>query len=85
MSKQDIITEILSYKTALGICEIALNERRDADFVLGYYFDELEGEYKVYSNEERGWHSVRLQTQDENEALSKLLKMVKYEAKLNAL
>ena len=85
MNKQDIISEILNYESKLRIYEIALNERRDADFVLGYSFDDNSGVYNVYINGERGLHHVRLSTTDEIEALIKLLKMVKYEAKLNSL
>lgn len=55
---------------------VMLGQNSQADFVMGYYFNQDSGMYDVYINEERGRHRIRLSTTDELMALEKLLSMI---------
>lgn len=45
---------MLSFKDNIGMWKIVLNQITDADFVIGYGFDNNEKLWKVYQNNERG-------------------------------
>ena len=77
MKKADLFAEILDYKNQIGRFDLCFGKSTKADFVMGYYFDEIDGEYKVYKNGERGMSTVRYSGKDEGEALNALLHMVK--------
>lgn len=80
MDKHELLNKINQLKDEIGMWEIALNEHREADFVIGYYYDDAAGKYNVYINNERGRHRVRKSTENEIGALEKLLSIVEFEA-----
>ena len=79
MNKFDLITQIEEYKSKMVGFDVYLGELTKADDVIGYYFDNADGMFKVYINYERGRHHVRKSTESENEALEKVLSMIKAE------
>ena len=74
-------TSMLSFKDNIGMWKIVLNQITDADFVIGYGFDNNEKLWKVYQNNERGMRA-EWTFKNEEEALEKLYKKVKFECKL---
>ena len=54
MDKKELISSMLSFKDNIGMWKIVLNQITDADFVIGYGFDNNEKLWKVYQNNERG-------------------------------
>lgn len=54
MDKNELISSMLSFKDNIGMWKIVLNQITDADFVIGYGFDNNEKLWKVYQNNERG-------------------------------
>ena len=52
MDKKELISSMLSFKDNIGMWKIVLNQITDADFVIGYGFDNNEKLWKVYQNNE---------------------------------
>ena len=72
--------EVESLNGKIGMWKIAIGELNMSDFTLGCYFDNSSGLWKVYINNERGRHRIRLETKSEEEALSKLYDMISVKA-----
>lgn len=68
-------------KSNIGMWKIVLNQITDADFVIGYGFDNNEKLWKVYQNNERGM-KAEWTFENEEEALEKLYKKVKFQYKI---
>ena len=79
--KNELISGMLSFKDKIGMWEIVLNRITDADFVIGYGFDNNEKLWKVYQNNERGM-KAEWTFENEEEALEKLYKKVKFQSKI---
>ena len=77
MDKNVLIASILSFEKNIGMWKIVLNQITDADFVIGYGFDDNTRQWKVYQNSERGMMS-EWEFEKEEEALEKLYKKVKF-------
>ena len=73
MDKNKLISSILSFKDGIGMWKIVLNQITEADFVIGYGFDNNEKLWKVYQNNERGMRA-EWTFKNEEEALEKLYK-----------
>lgn len=71
MDKNELISSMLSFKDNIGMWKIVLNQITDADFVIGYGFD----------NNERGM-KAEWTFENEEEALEKLYKKVKFQYKI---
>lgn len=81
MDKDKLISNILSFKDNIGMWKIVLNQLTDADFVIGYGFDNNAELWKVYQTNERGM--VEEWTfENEEAALEKLYKKVKFQHKI---
>ena len=81
MDKKELISSMLSFKDNIGMWKIVLNQFTDADFVIGYGFDNNEKLWKVYQNNERGM-KAEWTFENEEEALEKLYKKVKFQYKI---
>lgn len=81
MDKNVLIASILSFEKNIGMWKIVLNQITDADFVIGYGFNDNTGRWKVYQNSERGIVS-EWEFEKEEEALEKLYKKVKFQYKV---
>lgn len=81
VDKKELISSMLSFKDNIGMWKIVLNQITDADFVIGYGFDNNEKLWKVYQNNERGM-KAEWTFENEEEALEKLYKKVKFQYKI---
>lgn len=81
MNKDKLISDILSFKDNIGMWKIVLNQLTDADFVIGYGFDNNKGLWKVYQTNERGM-VAEWTFENEEAALEKLYKKVKFQHKI---
>ena len=81
MDKNELISSILLFKDNIGMWKIVLNQITDADFVIGYGFDNNAKLWKVYQNNERGVVS-EWTFETEEAALEKLYKKVKFQHKI---
>lgn len=53
MDKNELISSLLSFKDNIGMWKIVLNQITNADFVIGYGFDNNEKLWKVYQKHEK--------------------------------
>lgn len=67
----------------IGMWKIVIGEESLADFVIGCFFDNTNNQWKVYINNEKGRHRIRLQTGVEGLAFDKLLSMINFEIENN--
>jgi len=81
MNKNELIYSILSFQGKIGIWKIAINQITEADFVMGYGFDNSTKLWKVYQNNERGM-VAEWTFEKEEQALEKLHKKVKFQYKV---
>lgn len=79
MTENEFAEKLVDLKKQIGIMDIVIGRESLADFVLGCCYDEDIKKWKVYKNHERGWHSIRLVTESEEEAFDKLFSMVNSE------
>lgn len=80
MKKDEFLIKLKDIQDSLGNWNVELGEETFADFIIGCFFDETIGQWKVYVNRERGRHSIRLVTENEEEAFDKLLAIIKFQA-----
>lgn len=83
MEKKDYINKINELKDKIGVWSISLEVCSKAGFVMGYFWNLKTEKYDVYINNERGRQRIRLSTDDELEALDKLLSMIEFEIESN--
>ena len=76
MQKEEYLNKINACKDKIGMRNVMLGQNSQADFIMGYYYNQNSGMYDVYINNERGRHRIRLSTTDELMALEKLLSMI---------
>ncbi|WP_075679710.1 hypothetical protein [Roseburia sp. 831b] len=81
MDRDELISSILSYKDDIGMWKIVLKQFTDADFVMGYGFDNNTELWKVYQTNERGM-TAEWTFENEKAALEKLYKKVKFQHKM---
>lgn len=70
MTKQELVNFINKQRDKIGIFHIALNERFEGQFTLGYYYDEKSKQYMVYEINERQDIWIRDKFTNENDAKS---------------
>ena len=63
----------------LGKWRLETDNEIFADFTIGCFYDVCENKWKVYVNNERGRHRIRLITESEGEAFDELLSIVNFE------
>ncbi|RSJ97950.1 hypothetical protein D8786_05005 [Streptococcus mitis] len=77
MTKQELANFINKHRDKIGIFHIALDERFEGQFTLGYYYDEKSKQYKVYEVNERQDIWVRDKFKNESEAINRLYGLIK--------
>ena len=77
MTKQELVDFINKHRDKIGIFHIALNERFDGQFTLGYYYDEKSKQYMVYEINERQDIWIRDKFINENDAIERLFRLIK--------
>lgn len=77
MTKQELVDFINKQRDKIGIFHIALNERYEGQFTLGYYYDENSKQYMVYEINERQDIWIRDKFINENDAIERLFRLIK--------
>ena len=77
MTKQELVDFINKQRDKIGIFHIALNERFEGQFTLGYYYDENSKQYMVYEINERQDIWIRDKFINENDAIERLFRLIK--------
>ena len=77
MTKQELVDFINKQRDKIGIFHIALNERFEGQFTLGYYYDEKSKQYMVYEINERQDIWIRDKFINENDAINRLFRLIK--------
>lgn len=77
MTKQELVEFIDKQRDKIGIFHIALNERFEGQFTLGYYYDEKSKQYIVYEINERQDIWIRDKFINENDAIERLFRLIK--------
>lgn len=77
MTKQELVNYINKQRDKIGIFHIALNERFEGQFTLGYYYDEKSKQYMVYEINERQDIWIRDKFTNENDAIERLFLLIK--------
>ena len=77
MTKQELVDFINKQRDKIGIFHIALNERFEGQFTLGYYYDEKSKQYMVYEINERQDIWIRDKFINENDAIERLYRLIK--------
>ncbi|MEZ7611875.1 hypothetical protein [Streptococcus sp. 20925_1_77] len=77
MTKQELVNFINKQRDKIGIFHIALNERFEGQFTLGYYYDEKSKQYMVYEINERQDIWIRDKFINENDAIERLFLLIK--------
>ena len=77
MTKQELVDFINKQRDKIGIFHIALNERFEGQFTLGYYYDEKSSQYKVYEVNERQDIWIRDEFKNESDAIDRLYRLIK--------
>ena len=77
MTKQELVDFINKQRDKIGIFHIALNERFEGQFTLGYYYDEKSNQYMVYEINERQDIWIRDKFINENDAIERLFRLIK--------
>ncbi len=77
MTKQELVNFINKQRDKIGIFHIALNERFEGQFTLGYYYDEKSKQYMVYEINERQDIWIRDKFINENNAIERLFLLIK--------
>ena len=77
MTKQELADFINKQRDKIGIFHIALNERFEGQFTLGYYYDENSKQYMVYEINERQDIWIRDKFINENDAIERLFRLIK--------
>ena len=77
MTKQELVNFINQHRDKMGIFHIALNERFEGQFTLGYYYDEKSKQYMVYEINERQDIWIRDKFINENDAIERLFRLIK--------
>ena len=77
MTKQELVDFINKQREKIGIFHIALNERFEGQFTLGYYYDEKSKQYMVYEINERQDIWIRDKFINENDAINRLYRLIK--------
>lgn len=81
MNNNELVSCILALENNIGMWKLVLKQITSADFVMGYGYDENMKLWKVYQNNERGM-VAEWTFDNENEALEKLYKKVKFQNKI---
>lgn len=83
MTKKEFEQKQVDLQNRVGQWQIVINKEVLSDFVLGCFYDEINHFWKVYVNNERGRHRIRLETEDECKAFDELFSIISYEIENN--
>ena len=77
MTKQELVNFVNKHRDKIGTFHIALDERFEGQFTLGYYYDEKSSQYKVYEVNERQDIWIRGEFKNESDTINRLYRLIK--------
>ena len=77
MTRQELANFINKHRDKIGTFYIALDERFDGQFTLGYHYDDKSSQYKVYEVNERQDIWIRDEFKNESDAINRLYRLIK--------
>lgn len=83
MNKKEFMKIKEELQCKLGKWKLEIGDEILADFTIGCFYDTCVRKWKVYVNNERGRHRIRLMTENEEEAFDELLSIVNFEIENN--
>lgn len=83
MRKHEFLFITKELQSQLGRWQLYVGEEIFADFSMGCFYDVNVDKWKVYVNNERGRHRIRLVTENEEEAFDELLSIANFEIENN--
>ena len=83
MNKKEFLRIKEELQCKLGKWKLEIDDEIFADFTIGCFYDTCGSIWKVYVNNERGGHRIRLMTENEEEAFDELLSIVNFEIENN--
>ena len=83
MKKKDFLIIKKELQRKLGKWKLEIEEEIFVDFSMGCFYDVGENKWKVYVNNERGRHRIRLITENEEEAFNELFSIANFEIENN--
>lgn len=83
MTKKEFEQKQVDLQNRVGQWQIVINKEVLSDFIMGCFYDEINHFWKVYVNNERGRHRIRLETEDEGKAFDELFSIISYEIENN--
>lgn len=79
MTKKEFLDVVDELQKKIGHWQLEVGTEIFADYSMGCFYDENEKMWKVYVNNERGRHRIRLVTEEESEAFDELMSIVEFE------
>ncbi len=83
MKKEEFLLIMKELQNKLGKWKLEVGKEIFADFFIGCFYDTNESKWKVYINNERGRHRIRLVTENEEDAFEELFSIVNFEIENN--
>lgn len=83
MNKKSFLIAKEELQCKLGKWRLEIDDEILADFTIGCFYDVSDNKWKVYVNDERGRHRIRVITESEEEAFNELFSIVNFEIENN--
>ena len=78
MKQEEFLVAVEELKKNLRM-SLVFGSESLAEFCIGYFYDDTEGNWKVYVNYDRMRHYIKLITKNEEEVYDKLINIIRYE------
>lgn len=83
MKRNEFIKNQKDLQEKLGRWRLETENEVFSDFTIGCFYDLIDNKWKIYVNNEKGRHRIRLMTDNEEEAFDELLSIVNFEIENN--
>lgn len=83
MKRNEFIKNQKDLQEKLGRWRLETENEVFSDFTIGCFYDLIDNKWKIYVNNEKGRHRIRLMTDNEEEAFDELLTIVNFEIENN--
>lgn len=83
MKRNEFIKNQKELQEKLGRWRLETENEVFSDFTIGCFYDLIDNKWKIYVNNEKGRHRIRLMTDNEEEAFDELLSIVNFEIENN--
>lgn len=83
LKRNEFIKNQKDLQEKLGRWRLETENEVFSDFTIGCFYDLIDNKWKIYVNNEKGRHRIRLMTDNEEEAFDELLSIVNFEIENN--